>query len=102
ALKQIADGPEVPDDISQRLEMLALGCVEPKLQHADAVLLSEDFPIEFHLLTNAINKLTGAGRVLGKPNASGKTKKSEPHGLWLSQEAGFFMKCGPTCLPQVF
>ncbi len=73
ALKELAQGPEVPDDICQRHEMLALGCVEPQLKHSDAVLLSEDFPTEFYQLTNVILKLTGAGRVLGKPNASGTT-----------------------------
>ena len=79
ALKELAQGPEVPDDICQRQEMLTLACVTPELQHADVVLLSDDFPIEFYLLTNAINRLTGAGRVLGKPNASGKSPTSEPH-----------------------
>jgi len=71
ALKELAQGREVPDDICQRHEMLALGCIEPKLEHSDAVLLSEDFPTEFYQLTNVILKLTGAGRVLGKSNASG-------------------------------
>ena len=79
ALKQLAQGPEVPDDICQRHEMLALGCVEPELEQNDAVLLGEDFPIEFYKLTNAILRLTGAGRVLGKPNASGKIQTSETH-----------------------
>ena len=71
ALKELARGPEVPDDICQRHEMLALGCIEPQLEHSDSVLLSEDFPTEFYQLTNVILKLTGAGRVLGKFNASG-------------------------------
>ena len=79
ALKELAQGPEVPDDICQRHEMLALGCVKPQLQHSDAVLLGEDFPTEFYQLTNVILKLTGAGRVLGKPNASGRIQTSEPH-----------------------
>ena len=79
ALKELAQGPEVPDDICQRHEMLALGCIEPTLQQSDAVLLGEDFPTEFYQLTNIILKLTGAGRVLGKPSASGKTQTSEPH-----------------------
>lgn len=78
ALKKLAQGPDVPDDICQRIEMLALGCVDPALQHGDAVLLSEDFPTEFYQLTNAILRLTGVGRVLGKPNASGKKQTSEP------------------------
>lgn len=76
ALKQSADGPKIPDSVSKRIEMLAIACVEPKLEHSDAVLISEDFPIEFYQLTNAINRLTGAGRVLGKPKVSGKGKTS--------------------------
>ncbi|MCK4620723.1 MAG: hypothetical protein KAT62_00770 [Desulfuromonadales bacterium] len=79
ALKELAQGSEIPDDICQRIEMLALACVKPELQHSDAVLLGEDFPTEFYQLTNVIMNLTGAGRVLGKPSASGKTQTSEPH-----------------------
>ncbi len=74
ALRNLSEGPEVPDDVAQRQEMLAIGCVEPKLQHSDAVLLSEDFPTEFYLLTNAILRLTGEGRQLGKSKASGIKK----------------------------
>jgi hypothetical protein len=74
ALKDLANGPDVPDDICQRIEMLMMGCVEPQLQHSDAVLISEDFPTEFYQLTNTISRLTGTGRVLGKPTASGKTR----------------------------
>jgi len=70
-LRQLATGPDLHDDICQRQEMLSLGCIDPKIEHSDAVLLSEDFPTEFYALTNAILKLTGAGRVLGKPKASG-------------------------------
>lgn len=79
ALKQSADGPEIPDSVSKRIEMLAIACIKPELQHGDAVLLSEDFPIEFYRITNVITKLTGAGRVLGKPNASGEIQTSETH-----------------------
>lgn len=76
AIKQLSDGPEIPDRVVESIEILALGCVEPKIDHSIAVLMSEDFPIEFHQLANTILKLTGAGRVLGKPSASGKTAKS--------------------------
>jgi len=76
AIKQLSDGPEIPDDVCQRIEMLAIGCASPEIDHEISVLLSEDCPTEFYQLTNAILKLTGAGRVLGKPNASGKTAKS--------------------------
>ena len=78
ALRQLTEGPAIPDDVAARIEMLAAGAVEPKLEHSDAVLISEDLPTEFYKLTNSILKLTGEGRQLGKPNASGKTRKSAP------------------------
>jgi hypothetical protein len=78
ALKELVAGPEVPDKTAMELEMLHLGCVKPALEHGDARLISEDFPIEFGQLVKKILTLTGAGRQLGKPNASGKTQTSEP------------------------
>lgn len=77
ALKQITAGPEIPDDIAERIEMFAIACVEPELQHSDAVLISEDLPMAFYQLTNKITALTQVGRVLGKPKPSGKNKTSE-------------------------
>lgn len=74
AIKKMTDGPDIPDDIAERIEMLSIACVEPELQHSDAVLISEDFPMTFYRLTNKITELTKVGRVLGKPKASGKTK----------------------------
>jgi hypothetical protein len=78
ALRELMAGPEVPDKTATEIEILHLGCVDPVLQHSDAVLISEDFPIEFGLLVKKILTLTGAGRQLGKPSASGKTQTSEP------------------------
>ncbi len=75
ALAELTQGPEVPDDICQRIEMLRAGCMSPVLQHSDAVLISEDFPVEFYQLSNTILRLTGAGRQLGKPSASGGAAK---------------------------
>lgn len=76
ALRDIAKGPDVPDDICQRIEMVHMACVDPALQHSDAVLLSEDCPIEFMALSSKVLQLTGAGRQLGKPTASGNRATS--------------------------
>lgn len=66
---------KTPDDIARRLEMLILGCVDPKLDMQACVKLCKFFPIEFYDLTNTITRLTGLGSELGKPKPSGKTKK---------------------------
>jgi len=74
ALKELQQGAEVPADVAERIQMLAIGCVEPALQHSDAVFISEDFPTVFYNLTNAISRLSNQGRILGKQSASGKTR----------------------------
>ena len=58
---------DTPGEIVKRIEMLVQGCVEPRLDHVDAVKLAEAFPVEFYELTNAITKLTGQGGTLVKP-----------------------------------
>lgn len=78
ALREMVHGPEVPDDVAQRMEMLALGSVEPRLDHAAAVKIAECFPIEFYQLTNTILRLTGQGRQPGKPGGSGNAPTSGP------------------------
>lgn len=64
---------KTPDDIARRIEMLSLGCVDPKLDMQACVKLCKFFPIEFYDLTNTITRLTGLGSELGKPKPSGKT-----------------------------
>lgn len=66
---------KTPADIARRLEMLQLGCIEPKLDIQTCVKLCTYFPIEFYDLTNTITRLTGLGSELGKPKPFGKTKK---------------------------
>ena len=64
----------VPQDIARRLEMLALGSVDPEADLELAVKLCTHFPIEFFSLTNAITKLTGQGaEIKKKRNSSGAT-----------------------------
>lgn len=59
-----------PGEIAQRLEMLVVGCVEPKLDLPVAVKLAEKFAVEFMYLTNRITHLTGQGAELVKPAAA--------------------------------
>jgi len=75
AIKQLTDGPVVPDEIAKRIEMLSIACVSPAIDHEIAVRISEDFPIEFLDITNKIASLSGVGAQLGKPQSSGKAKK---------------------------
>ena len=76
ALKQtLGSTDKTPDDIARRLEMLTLGCIEPKLDMQLCVKLCKYFPIEFYDLTNTITRLTGLGSELGKLKPSGKTPK---------------------------
>lgn len=61
-----------PVDIVRRIEMLAIGSVEPEMDHEAAVKLCTYFPVEFMMLTQAITKLTGQGAtVKKKPQPSG-------------------------------
>lgn len=74
----LADG-EVPKDVSERIEVLAIGSVDPVIgdERRDVILrLVELYPVTFYTLTNKIQNLTGAGAELGKPKSSGKTRKS--------------------------
>lgn len=64
---------DVPGEIAKRVEMLVLGCVNPKLTHAAAVKLGEVCPIEFYDITNKITMLTGQGGSRVKPPPSSPT-----------------------------
>lgn len=64
------DTAATPGEIAKRQQMLVSGSVSPVCSETLAVKLSETFPIEFLLLTNAIVELTGQGFDLGKPAAA--------------------------------
>ena len=69
---------DVPEDVSRRIEMLALASVSPALgseQRDVAVKLAEAFPTTFYKLTNKILALTGQGADVGKQKRSGKAEK---------------------------
>lgn len=63
-------GAVVPAEVVRRQEMLQAGSVEPAIDLALAVKLSEMFPIAFLRLTNEIAELTGLGGDLVKPAAA--------------------------------
>jgi hypothetical protein len=61
---------DVPGEIAKRIEMLVLGCVSPKLTHANAVKIGEVCPVEFYEITSKITMLTGKGGSRVKPPPS--------------------------------
>ena len=70
---------EVPGETAKRLAMLEIGCIAPELSTADCVKLGENFPIEFHILTNKITELSGLGaEEAEKSKPSGETPESKP------------------------
>ena len=80
SLLGLADGAgaDVPQDLVKRIEMLRAGSVAPVADRQLAVRLADVYPVEFYQLTNAITRLTGQGKILGKPAGSGETPESEP------------------------
>jgi len=67
----------VPDDIARRVEQLRIGSVSPVFNDIEAAQFFEVFPIEAYMVTNAINRLTGKGKLPGESKPSGKIKKSK-------------------------
>ncbi len=84
-------GDKVPDEIAKRLEMLALGSVEPKLDREACLKLCRACPIEFYSLTNKITELTGEGCVLGESTGSGPNPASEPPVPSATTSGGLFL-----------
>lgn len=70
-------GGNTPQDVAKRLELLAIGSVDPVCTLDLAVRVCEVFPIEFYQLTNKISLLTGKGQMPVKQPPSGETSKSE-------------------------
>lgn len=67
----------VPNELVRRLEQLALGSVDPDLDHEDAKLLATRNPVEFYLITGKIVELTGEGQQPLKKKDSRQTRESE-------------------------
>lgn len=67
---------ETPDDYVQRVTMLEIASVNPKVKRPHAVKLAEAAAMDFYRLTDEIMSLTGAGK-LGESSASGTTPESE-------------------------
>lgn len=67
---------DVPQDVSHRMHVLAMGSVNPAIGLEDYELstrLAETFPTIFYELSTAILALSGQGADLGKRKRSGKT-----------------------------
>ena len=59
--KALGMSADTPGEIAKRMELLVLGSVEPKLNHAAVAKFAEVAPIEFYDITNRITILTGQG-----------------------------------------
>lgn len=67
---------DVPPEHVRKLEMFRRGSVDPQIDHPFAVRFARDHPIEFLHIVGQITELTGAGRMPGKQEPCGKTRKS--------------------------
>lgn len=56
-----ARSPDWPVAIALRIEYLIAGSIEPAIDYPLACRLSDNYPVEFMLLTTKIVELTGAG-----------------------------------------
>jgi len=65
-ITQSKGGDTNPDDYVYRLSVLKQGSVNPVIDQAQAVKVSETYPITFYKLTNKIIQLTGMGKLLGE------------------------------------
>lgn len=70
-VQDLITGPDTPDDVARRIDMMIAGSVDPACDLQTALKLCEAFPVVFYRLTNKILELTGAGRVAGGPKPSG-------------------------------
>ncbi len=66
----------VPDEFARRVEVLILGCVEPKLDRRAAMRIFKHFPTTAHTIADAILRATGEGSVAGESNGCGETPAS--------------------------
>lgn len=67
---------DTPDDYVQRVSMLEIASISPKIKRAHAVRLADIAPLDFYKITDEIMNLTGMGK-LGESSASGITPASE-------------------------
>ena len=58
-LMGLADG--VPGTLAKRLEQVAVGLVNPKLDMAGVVKFAANFPVQFYMVSNTILALSGKG-----------------------------------------
>ena len=68
---------DMPSDLIRRVEILRIGCVEPKLDAQLAAKIFRVAPVEAYDLSSKIQILSGQGMRLGEPKASGKKQTSK-------------------------
>lgn len=71
-------GESMEEDLARRIEMLALGCVTPKLDIQLAAKITKVAPVDAKNLTDHILLLSGQGMIPGGPLPSGDAETSEP------------------------
>lgn len=79
AISDFVGGDRVADEVARRMEMVAIGSVDPKIDMEIAIKLCKVYPIEFWTIASRIDQLTAAGHIPGKARPSGKTPKSGTH-----------------------
>lgn len=74
-VQALLTGPDVPEDVAKRIEMLVIASVDPVCDLDLSLRLCKYFPVEFFKLTNKILELTGKGHIPGgrKPSGSKTT-----------------------------
>lgn len=78
AIKEAKDalgvGNKQHPDVSKRIEVFLLGCIQPAgLNRRTVVAIADRFPLLFFEITNKIQVLTGLGFDSKKPTPSGET-----------------------------
>jgi hypothetical protein len=68
---------DLPKAVKKRIEHLVLGSIDPVIDTREAVILQQNFPVEFMELSNKILELTGQGAEIKKSLNSGEPDLSE-------------------------
>ena len=77
AIKEALNKADQNPEYKFRIEVLVLGTVEPRFNHAQAVKLFQHFPVVAHRITERILELTGSGSELKKKKQDSDTSKTK-------------------------
>lgn len=67
---------DIPEELARRINMVAYGCVEPKLDLTAAVKLFKFYAPQAHLISEEIWRLSGEGATLGESKGCGEIPAS--------------------------